>query len=88
MIPKLHIHSHTLVCQLLYTLTYLLGAGQTDGEGIERPWAMIGGVATSTREMGPGSRHDVLDDHWGYWNWSKLISLGMPSSSHEGSGLG
>ncbi|KAJ7025882.1 hypothetical protein C8F04DRAFT_1268726 [Mycena alexandri] len=74
-IPKMHIHLHTLACQLLFSLNFLLGAGQTDGEGIERPWANLGGVATSTREMGPGSRRDTLDSHLGYWNWSKLIGL-------------
>ncbi|KAK6964695.1 CxC2 domain-containing protein [Favolaschia claudopus] len=75
-IPKMHIHAHTLKCQLCFSLNYLAGAGQTDGEGIERPWANIGGVASSTREMGPGSRADVLDDHWAFWNWCKLITLG------------
>ncbi|KAJ6514835.1 hypothetical protein C8R47DRAFT_961298, partial [Mycena vitilis] len=75
-IPKMHIHSHTLACQLLYSLNFLWGVGQTDGEGIERPWANIGGVATSTREMGPGSRRDTLDCHWAFWNWCKLITLG------------
>ncbi|KAJ7084767.1 hypothetical protein B0H15DRAFT_951268 [Mycena belliarum] len=74
-IPKMHIHSHTLACQVLFSLNLLLGAGQTDGEGIERPWANIGGVATSTREQGPGARHDTLDDHWGYWNWVKLTII-------------
>ncbi|KAJ7043422.1 hypothetical protein C8F04DRAFT_1250850 [Mycena alexandri] len=74
-IPKMHIHSHTLACQLLFSLNFLLGAGQTDGEGIERPWANLGGVATSTREMGPGSRRDTLDSHLSYWNWSKLIGI-------------
>ncbi|KAK7055626.1 CxC2 domain-containing protein [Favolaschia claudopus] len=75
-IPKMHIHAHTLKCQLCFSLNFLAGAGQTDGEGIERPWANIGGVASSTREMGPGSRADVLDDHWAFWNWCKLITLG------------
>ncbi|KAJ7604794.1 hypothetical protein DFH06DRAFT_1150853 [Mycena polygramma] len=75
-IPKMHIHSHTLACQLLYSLNFLLGVGQTDGEGIERPWANIGGVATSTREMGPGSRRDTLDCHWAFWNWWKLVGIG------------
>ncbi|KAJ7028284.1 hypothetical protein C8F04DRAFT_1212234 [Mycena alexandri] len=74
-IPKMHIHSHTLACQLVFSLNFLLGAGQTDGEGIERPWANLGGVATSTREMGPGSRRDTLDSHLSYWNWSKLITI-------------
>jgi hypothetical protein len=32
-------------------------------------------MGTTTREMGPGSRHDTLDDVWGYWNWLKLTSL-------------
>ncbi|KAF8210729.1 hypothetical protein K438DRAFT_1570057 [Mycena galopus ATCC 62051] len=26
--------------------------------------------------MGPGARHDTLDDHWGHWNWQKLVGLG------------
>ncbi|KAJ7633773.1 hypothetical protein DFH06DRAFT_1139696 [Mycena polygramma] len=75
-IPKMHIHSHTLACQLLFSLNFLLGVGETDGEGIERPWANIGGVSTSTREMGPGSRRDTLDCHWAFWNWCKLIGIG------------
>ncbi|KAJ7434219.1 hypothetical protein B0H11DRAFT_2258641 [Mycena galericulata] len=77
LIPKLHIYGHKMLCQLLFSLNYTLGAARTDGEGIERPWANIGPVATSTREMGPGSRLDTLDDHWGHWNWQKLIGLGF-----------
>ncbi|KAJ7818764.1 hypothetical protein B0H14DRAFT_2372989 [Mycena olivaceomarginata] len=75
-IPKLHIYGHKLLCQLNFSLNFTPGAARTDGEGIERPWANIGPVATSTREMGPGSRHDTLDDHWGHWNWEKLMGLG------------
>ena len=26
--------------------------------------------------MGPGTHHDTLDDHWGAWNWRKLVGLG------------
>jgi hypothetical protein len=75
-IPKMHIHAHTLICQLLYSLNLILGSAQTEGEGIERAWSSIGGVATSTRDMGPGSRHGVLDCQWSYWNWLKLIHIG------------
>ncbi|KAJ7803369.1 hypothetical protein B0H14DRAFT_3091988 [Mycena olivaceomarginata] len=75
-IPKLHIYGHKLLCQLFFSLNYMPGAARTDGEGIERPWANIGPVATSTREMGPGARHDTLDDHWSHWNWQKLVGLG------------
>ncbi|KAF7292055.1 CxC2 domain-containing protein [Mycena indigotica] len=76
-VPKLHILGHTTSCQLLYSLNYTLGGAQTDGEGIERPWSMIGAVAASTRVSGPGARSDLLDDHWSFWNWSK--NLGLPA---------
>ncbi|KAJ7713790.1 hypothetical protein B0H16DRAFT_1478367 [Mycena metata] len=74
-IPKLHIHSHTALCMILYSLNLIPGSSQTDGEGIERPWSNIGGIASSTRIMAPGARHDTIDDHWLHWNWQKLVSL-------------
>ncbi|KAJ3817326.1 hypothetical protein F5880DRAFT_1493129, partial [Lentinula raphanica] len=75
-IPKLHIHGHQLSCQLNFSLNWLWGAGRTDGEGVERPWAHLGPIASSTRDMGPGSRHGTMNDHFGHWNWVKLIGLG------------
>ncbi|KAE9384818.1 hypothetical protein BT96DRAFT_841681, partial [Gymnopus androsaceus JB14] len=75
-IPKLHIHSHQLFCQLRFSLNWLWGAGRTDGEGVERGWAHLGPIATSTRDMGPGSRHGTMNDHFGSWNWMKLTGLG------------
>ncbi|KAF8144866.1 hypothetical protein K438DRAFT_1992428 [Mycena galopus ATCC 62051] len=75
-IPKMHIRGHLWACMMLFSLNYVPGSAQTDGKGIERPWAHIGGVGTSTREMGPGSREDTLNAHWGSWNWQKLLGLG------------
>ncbi|KAG2106954.1 uncharacterized protein F5147DRAFT_746092 [Suillus discolor] len=34
-----------------------------------------------TREMGPGTRRDTLDDHFGDWNWKKITALGERFSS-------
>ncbi|KAJ3791733.1 hypothetical protein GGU11DRAFT_644407, partial [Lentinula aff. detonsa] len=76
-IPKLHIHGHQLACQLRFSLNWLWGAGRTDGEGVERPWAHLGPIASSTRDMGPGSQHGTMNDHFGHWNWVKLTGLGM-----------
>jgi hypothetical protein len=76
-VPKLHLRAHTIICQRTYSLNYLPGSGRTDGEEVERLWANIGGVTTSTQEMGLGSRHDTLDDHFGHWNWQKLVCLGV-----------
>ncbi|KAJ7463593.1 hypothetical protein FB451DRAFT_1043016 [Mycena latifolia] len=82
-IPKMHIHAHTLACQLTFSLNLVPSSAQTDGEGIECPWANIGGVATSTREMGPGSRDDMLNCHWGHWNWQKLLGLAELAAQME-----
>ncbi|KAJ3721281.1 hypothetical protein C8R42DRAFT_582431 [Lentinula raphanica] len=38
-IPKLHILGHTIKCQQSFNLSYTRGAGQSDGEGIERIWS-------------------------------------------------
>jgi hypothetical protein len=75
-IPKMHIKGHLQICQERFSLNLTPGSAQTDGETIERPWAHIGAVGSSTREMGPGSREDTLNGHWGSWNWQKLVGLG------------
>ncbi|KAJ7319113.1 hypothetical protein DFH08DRAFT_971004 [Mycena albidolilacea] len=72
----MHIKGHLPECQTTYSLNFVPGSGQTCGEGIERPWAHIGGVGSSTREMGPGLREDTLNGHWGSWNWQKIVGLG------------
>ncbi|KAF8163893.1 hypothetical protein K438DRAFT_1985004 [Mycena galopus ATCC 62051] len=74
-IPKMHINGHGWFCGVTYSLNLKPGSSQTDGEGIEHPWANIGGIASSTRIMGPGARHDTINDHWGHWNWQKLVGL-------------
>ncbi|KAF7334322.1 CxC2 domain-containing protein [Mycena sanguinolenta] len=76
MIPKLHILGHLKLCQETYSLLFTLGAAQSDMEGIERIWSSSGLMGASTREMGPGSRQDTLDDFWHYWNWGKVVGMG------------
>ncbi|KAL0566702.1 hypothetical protein V5O48_015298, partial [Marasmius crinis-equi] len=52
-VPKLHIKGHGQDCQEEFAFHILPGAGQTDGEGIERQWASLGPIGTNTKEMGP-----------------------------------
>ncbi|TDL23120.1 hypothetical protein BD410DRAFT_721379 [Rickenella mellea] len=75
-IPKFHILAHLIKCQLVYSLNLMRGVGRTDGENIERGWSKIEGAAGNTKEMGPGSRHDALDDHWGFANFITYIGFG------------
>jgi hypothetical protein len=75
-IPKMHIYGHGKSCQTRYSLNFLKYSARTDGEDPERWWAHINPVTTSTREMGPGSRQDTIDDHAAAWNFCKIIGFG------------
>ncbi|TFY55987.1 hypothetical protein EVJ58_g7906 [Rhodofomes roseus] len=75
LIPKFHLPAHQESCQTKYSFNYIKGVGRTDGEGVERGWAAVKGFSGSTKEMGPGSRRDVLDDAFGDYNWRKVTHL-------------
>lgn len=75
-VPKFHLNAHVAKCQTSYSLNYTPFVGRTDGEAPERGWADINRVASSTKEMGPGSRRDTLDDHFADWNHKKIVGMG------------
>ncbi|KAG1837617.1 hypothetical protein F4604DRAFT_1885698 [Suillus subluteus] len=57
--------SHIAKCQTSFSFNFIKGVSHTDGE------------ALNTREMGPGSRRDTLDDHFNDWNWKKICAMGL-----------
>ncbi|KAH9476591.1 hypothetical protein JR316_0010503 [Psilocybe cubensis] len=75
-IPKLHEPMHNQSNHQMYSLNFIPGVGQTDGECPERVWAPHNSLANATKTQGPGSRQDTLDDHFGFWNWQKYTSMG------------
>jgi len=77
LIPKFHLPAHIKKCNLMFSFNLTRGVGRTDGEAPERGWSDINPVAQSTKEMGPGSRCDTLDDHFNDWNWKKIINFGV-----------
>ncbi|KAF7373737.1 hypothetical protein MSAN_00584800 [Mycena sanguinolenta] len=76
LIPKFHLPAHIEACNILYSFDLSPYVAQTDGEAPERGWANANPLAASTREMGPGARHDILDDHFNDWNHKKIVALG------------
>ena len=76
LVPKFHLPAHIEKCQREFSFNYTKYVGRTDGEAPECGWARINGLAGSTREMGPGSRHDTIEDHMGDGNWKKTIGIG------------
>ena len=63
-IPKYHFRAHKKLAHNQYSLNLMRGVARTDGEEVERNWSSIDDVAGSTREMGPGSREDTIEDHF------------------------
>ncbi|KAG0698532.1 hypothetical protein DFH29DRAFT_983865 [Suillus ampliporus] len=69
LIPKFHLPAHIEQCQINFSFNLSQYVGRTDGEAPECGWANINPIASSTKEMGPGSRWDTLNDHFGDCNW-------------------
>ena len=65
-ILKFHLPTHIEKCQTAFSFNFIPGVGHTDGEAPERSWVNINLVASSTKEMGPGGRRNVLDNHFGH----------------------
>ncbi|KAJ2921444.1 hypothetical protein H1R20_g15648, partial [Candolleomyces eurysporus] len=74
-VPKFHLPAHIQACRTQYAFMHTPGAGLGDGEAPERGWGDSNPLATSTREMGPGSRRDTLDYNFGDYNWKKTTRL-------------
>ncbi|KAF8870221.1 hypothetical protein BD779DRAFT_1614195 [Infundibulicybe gibba] len=77
LVPKFHLPAHVAACRTRYSFNFTKGVGRTDGEAPERGWSEVDPLAPSTKEMGPGSRRDTLDFHFGDSNWRKMTSLGL-----------
>jgi hypothetical protein len=76
LVPKFHLPAHIEDCNNDFSFNLTCGVGRTDGEAPERGWSHINHLVSSTKEMGPGHRHDTLDDHWGNRNWQKVKGMG------------
>ncbi|KAF8834462.1 hypothetical protein BDN67DRAFT_992665 [Paxillus ammoniavirescens] len=68
-IPKFHCPAHATECAIPHSLNLMPA-------GIERNWSKMNHVGNSTKEMGPGARHNTLNDHFGHHNWRKYVGLG------------
>jgi hypothetical protein len=76
-LPVWHGAAHEISCQTENSLSYAEGVGRTDGEGIERTWAVLNPLGYSTKEMGNGARHDAIEDKVDHLNFGKNVGQGM-----------
>ncbi|KAJ7201941.1 hypothetical protein B0H12DRAFT_1063385 [Mycena haematopus] len=72
-LPVWHAAAHETSCQTENSLSYTVGVGRTDGEGIERTWAVLNPLGFSTKEMGNGARHDAIENKVDHLNFEKNV---------------
>ncbi|KIY61885.1 hypothetical protein CYLTODRAFT_459471 [Cylindrobasidium torrendii FP15055 ss-10] len=74
-LPVWHGRGHKGGCEPAETLRNKPGAGMTDGEGVERIWAVTNQKAYATREMQADTRHAALEDHFDRHNFEMNLRL-------------
>lgn len=77
-VGKWHLGAHVLECFPKYSLNFIKGIGQVDGEILETLWSITNKVAGTTRAMGKSHRTEVLDDNMYDSNWKKWMGMGEP----------
>ncbi|KAJ7225335.1 hypothetical protein GGX14DRAFT_556145 [Mycena pura] len=79
-LPVWHASAHELKCRSANSLSYAVGVGKTDGEGIERTWSVLNPIGWATKEMGEGARHDTIEDKVDHINFEKNVGQGKSLS--------
>jgi hypothetical protein len=75
-IGKFHLAAHIPECFPLFTLNFIEGAGQVDGEILETLWSNMDEVAGLAQAMSLAHHQEVVDDHMNDSNWRKMIRTG------------
>jgi hypothetical protein len=75
-IGKFHLAAHILECFLKFTLNFIEGAGQGNGEILETLWSGMDEVAELAQAMLIAHHQEVLDKYMNDSNWRKLIRIG------------
>jgi hypothetical protein len=80
-VGSFHLSSHVPQCFALYSLHFMQGSGQIDGEILETLWKEFNKVSPSTKPMSAAHRREVCDDFMRDSNWKKLTGI-CPWSFH------
>lgn len=74
-VGSFHLSAHVKECFVLYSLHFIQGSGQIDGEILETLWKEFNKVSPSTRSMSAAHRKEVCDDFMRDSNWKKLVGI-------------
>jgi hypothetical protein len=75
-VGKWHLAAHIPECFPRFTLNFIEGAAEVEGEILETLWSGLDEVAGLTQAMSIAHRQEVLDDYMNDSNWRKAIRMG------------
>ena len=75
-VGKWHLGAHVIGFFPKFSLNFIKGIGQVDGEVLETLWSVTNKVAGTMRAMGKSHRSEVLDDNMYDSNWKKWVGIG------------
>ena len=82
-IGKFHLGAHVKECFHKYSLNFIKGAGQIDGEIMETLWFIMDKVSGITRSMSLAHCQEILDDYMEDGNFKKLVRSGESKSARK-----
>ena len=74
-VGKWHLVAHIRGCFAKFSLNFIEGSTQIDGEIMETLWSGLNLIAGITQGMTIAHRQEVLDDYINDSNWKKLLKL-------------
>ena len=74
-VGKFHLNAHVKECFAKFSLNFVHGARQQDGEILETLWSGFNKIFYSARTMGTSHRREVYDDYMRDSNWKKLVRM-------------
>jgi len=74
-VGKWHLAAHIRGCFAKFSLNFIEGSAQVDGEIMETLWSGLDLIAGITQGMTIAHRQEVLDDYINDSNWKKLLKL-------------
>ena len=74
-VGKWHLAAHVRECFAKFSLNFIEGSAEVDGEIMETLWSGLDLVAGITQGMTIAHRQEVLDDYINDNNWKKLLNL-------------
>jgi Kyakuja-Dileera-Zisupton transposase len=74
-VGKWHLAAHILECFPRFSLNFVKGTGEVDGEILDTLWSPLDEVAGLTQAMSIPHAQEVIDDHMHDSNWWKIIRM-------------